>query len=153
MAKCEISVKIYFGEIEEIIKELRQLQTYKLFEGAEEVLVDINDVARVLAKHVKATTAEQKPGKWIPVSERLPELSETPYYIDAISGEKLYESERVLVFGENEHGFDCSVASVVYSSEEWHYEWSGAYDSADTQMEVLAWMPLPEPYAERSRNG
>ena len=66
MAKCEISVKIYFGEIEEIIKELRQLQTYKLFEGAEEVLVDINDVAMVLAKHVKATSAEpeRKTGKW-----------------------------------------------------------------------------------------
>ena len=67
MAKCEISVKIYFGEIEEIIKELGQLQTYKLFDGAEEVLVDINDVARVFEKHVKATSAEpeRKTGKWI----------------------------------------------------------------------------------------
>lgn len=146
MAKCEIPVRVYFGEIDEIIRELKQLQTYKLFDGAEEVLVEIDEVAGVLAKHVKATTAEQKPGKWIPVGERLPELSETPYYIDAISGGKLYESERVLVFGENELGFDYSVASVVYSSEDGIYQWNGAYDSADTHMKVLAWMPLPEPY-------
>lgn len=56
MTKWEIPVKIYFGEIEEIIKELGQLQTFKLFEGAEEVLVDANEVISVLARHVKVNS-------------------------------------------------------------------------------------------------
>jgi hypothetical protein len=66
MAKLEIPVKVYFGEIDEIIKELGQLQTYKPFEGADEKLVDVNEVMRILAGHVKVTTAEpeRKTGKW-----------------------------------------------------------------------------------------
>lgn len=59
MAKWEIpTIKIYFGEIDEISKQLGQLQTYKLFEGDDEILVKADEVISVLARHVKVTTVE-----------------------------------------------------------------------------------------------
>ena len=62
---------------------------------------------------------EQEP-KWIPVSERLPENL----------------NQEVLI--SLEWGIDIG----RYSDGEWHSEWIYRYDDGN----VLAWMPLPEPY-------
>ena len=61
-------------------------------------------------------------GKWIPVSERLPEN----------------RNQEVLI--SLEWGIDIG----RYSDGEWHSEWINHYDDGN----VLAWMPLPEPYKE-----
>lgn len=61
---------------------------------------------------------EQEP-KWIPVSERLPEINDD-----------------VLI--SLEWGIDIG----RYSYGEWHSEWINNYDDGN----VLAWMPLPKPY-------
>jgi hypothetical protein len=137
MAKWEISVKVYFGEIDEIIKELRQLQTYKLFEGAEEVLVDINDVARVLAKHVKATFAQPEQ-RWIPVSEMLPEdeyvlVSKIP---TKISGDK----------------WSVAIAIRTADPRSRKIQWRDSGFCVIQDDKVLAWMPLPQPYKAESED-
>ena len=87
---------------------------------------------------------------WIPCSERLPEVSKDPYFIDEIDGEMLFESERVLVFGKNEDGYDYAVATNIYSTAMGN-EWSGAYDAAENELtQILAWRPLPKPYGGES---
>lgn len=85
--------------------------------------------------------------KWIPCSERLPEVHEEPYYADheAI----LHESDYVLTCCKYRKGFVYAIGSVIHDEVCDSYEWSGLYDYAecvidDTQ--VLAWMPLPEPW-------
>ena len=61
---------------------------------------------------------------WIPVSERLPEN----------------RNQEVLI--SLEWGIDIG----RYSDGEWHSEWICHYDDGN----VLAWMPLPEPYKAES---
>ena len=132
MAKWEIpTIKIYFGEIDEISKQLGQLQTYKLFEGADEKLVDVNEVMRILAGHVKVTTAEPEQ-RWIPVSERLPEDGDYHDLCGTPDGAILWCKET----GEVGVG--------------WYYEstknWCDLWDNG--VKDIVAWMPLPEPYRE-----
>ena len=84
--------------------------------------------------------------QWISCNERLPEVNEEPFYINPITGEKLYESKRVLVCGKGKDGYDYSVASHVYSTATGH-GWAGAYDAADMEMRgIIAWQTIPEPY-------
>ena len=52
--KLEIPIIVGFDDMESLLDDLKKLQTYKLFEGDEMVLVDIEDVAKVLMDHVKA---------------------------------------------------------------------------------------------------
>lgn len=52
--KLEIPIIVGFDDLEGLLDDLKKLQTYKLFEGDEMVLVDLDDVADVLAKHIKA---------------------------------------------------------------------------------------------------
>lgn len=60
MAKLEIPIHVYMGELEEIINELKYLQTYKLFEGSDKVLVNCDDVVKIFANHLHAEIAQEK---------------------------------------------------------------------------------------------
>lgn len=62
MAKLEIPVIVNCTEIDELIDELKHLQTYKLFEGDEQVLIDRDDTIEIFAKHIRASAQpEVKP--------------------------------------------------------------------------------------------
>lgn len=66
MAKLEIPVIVKCTEIDELIDEIKHLQTYKLFEVDEQVLIDRDDTIEIFAKHIRASVQpEQKVGKWI----------------------------------------------------------------------------------------
>ena len=49
-----IKIKVELDGIDEILQELQELQTYKLFETDEMLLVSRADVADILARHVRA---------------------------------------------------------------------------------------------------
>lgn len=88
--------------------------------------------------------------RWIPVSEQLPEVGN-------LYDGYLRDSSPCLVCGIAEYGDDetsmaCAVAIYVYSEAEKSGSWTGAYDYAEQEFEVAAWMPLPEVYQE-VRNG
>ena len=53
MAKLEIPVQVYMDNLDEMIDELKQLQTYKLYQGAEQLLVSCDEVVKVFEKHLR----------------------------------------------------------------------------------------------------
>lgn len=128
MAKLEIPVRVYMEEFEEIINELKHLQTYKLFEGDDKVLINCDDVVEIFADHLRAeilsgSTIEQerKKEKWIPCSESLPEEGKQVLACDA-------------------YGFIYTAECEVISDDE-RLDWRW-YPIDD----VVAWMPLPKPW-------
>lgn len=62
LANLKIPVVVDISEIESLIDEIKHLQTYKLFPGDEQILVDRDDVVKIFADHVRA---ERKKGEWI----------------------------------------------------------------------------------------
>lgn len=52
--KLSIPIEVDFDNMKSLLDDLGKLQTYKLFEGDEMVLVSLDDVAEVLMNHVKA---------------------------------------------------------------------------------------------------
>ena len=52
--KLETSIKVDFDDIQDMIDEIKRLQTYKLFEGDDMVLLDLDAVVAIMANHVKA---------------------------------------------------------------------------------------------------
>ncbi len=74
-------------------------------------------------KHFKVALETMKKCTWIPISERLPEVDK-------------YGEAYVLVCMDDEF-----IATATYDEDNGFERWS---DSG----EVIAWMPLPEPYQE-----
>lgn len=70
-------------------------------------------------------------GKWIPVSERLPE--ESDYYMACI-------------YNEDVDGYDFRKIWFAHEDDDYvdESEWRGLYSFE----RVIAWMPLPEPHRE-----
>ncbi len=56
--KLEIPIKVELKGIDELIEELKALQTYKLSEDDDMLLVSLDDVAEVFANHVVAKRRE-----------------------------------------------------------------------------------------------
>lgn len=82
---------------------------------------------------------ERKTGKWIPCSERLPE----PNRHDALNVDVYY-------LAQTEFG-DMIVASYNESHEGTKW-WEQMYSYRIFDDEIVAWMPLPEPYEEARTN-
>lgn len=139
MAKLEIPVVVDISGIESLIDEIKHLQTYKLSSEDEQILVDRDDVVKIFADHVRANIEpERKTGRWIPCSERLPELDEDGY------------SDKVLVCFSNFTG--CEVCEYR-ECDDCHGWYIGDSDDnpEDVGVHVIAWMPLPECYREKER--
>ncbi len=92
----------------------------------DKLLLEVN---KAICNNLKALEQESKT-EWIPVSERLPEAGE---YIGDVA--KYY-----LV--QNEYG-DMLVARYTHSEY-----WEQIYQLRSIGDEIVAWMPLPEPYNE-----
>ena len=68
---------------------------------------------------------------WIPVTERLPETTDAVLTTYIVNGDK---SRRYV-----------EESSYYGNDESWSSPWD-EYRIAGTRIEVIAWMPLPEPY-------
>ena len=80
-------------------------------------------------------SGSENPNKWIPVSERLPE--ERGVYI---------VTEKVFSLDDREHKgrYNTMVEQVEYYNGKWRRA---------NFFEVIAWMPLPEPYMSENPTG
>ena len=94
----------------------------------------IDTGVQIAMREIKALPSAQPEQRWIPCSERLPEADE--YNGDVA---KYY-----LV--QNEYG-DMLVARYTHSDY-----WEQIYQLKPISDEIVAWMPLPEPYREESED-
>ena len=58
-------ITVGINDMESLIEDLGHLQTYKLFEDADRVLVDVDDVIKVLKNHVEVQRKEKRTGWWV----------------------------------------------------------------------------------------
>ena len=105
--------------IEECIKELKERRDWG----------SVDEVNAVFDEILEIYKAERPKGKWIPVSERLPE--ESGYYIANVYIEDCYFSEVCVRWFAHPDDY-------FIKAGEWR-------ECADGEV-VTAWMPLPEPY-------
>lgn len=82
----------------------------------------VDEIDNCIADLVNAPSAEPEP-KWIPVSERLPE-----------------EKEMVLITNNKGH-VRCGQYQGTFDDKNYRWWWKH-----NTLEEVIAWMPLPEPW-------
>ena len=91
---------------------------------------DPADVMLYIARFPTTYVPERNVGKWIPVTERLPEAG-IRYQVTFESGEVGYADFRNKIFF-----YDGSTKENVWEIERYYKD----------EGEVIAWMPLPEPY-------
>lgn len=96
-------------------------ETYKM---CKQLLGDADGIERAIANGIPLSKTEESKGKWIPVSEKLPEVNKA-----------------VLVWCPEHRNIFCASCDD-------YGEWNifGAYHRVHD--EVTAWQPLPEPYKE-----
>lgn len=136
--KLEIPVKADFDNIQDMINEIKRLQTYKLFEGDDMVLVNLDAVVAIMANHVRADKCSESPNDWIPCTpETMPKEGERVLctHLGGIDPnrqviEHIYEDGK-FVLGWN---IDMNLSSPTFGQR-----YMG---------KVIAWMPLPKPYKE-----
>ena len=117
------------------IDTVRRLQTYKLSEGDTMVLIDKADVQTELMV-LPAAEPEREDGKWIPCSERTPEVDEDGY------------SDKVLVSFDSYSGLDIGEYRLRGEKGAGFYIGDMAETFSQYGLKVNAWMPLPPPYRE-----
>ena len=136
MERLEVPIKVDIYKIEELIDQLKHLQTYKLCAGDEMTLVDRDDVVKIIADHVKAEVSPPDQ-RWTPCSVRLPK-----------------DFEEVLVWYEyfryGEYNRMYQTCDVGYYNSEFDI-WGGSVNGQ--KVRVFAWMPLPDPPSAAAAGG
>lgn len=95
---------------------------------------NIKVYSKVYSQIKDIPSVTQRCEKWIPVTERLPEIGDTVI----ISGKMKYKGDK-----DYEEFVDVAIFEVTQRFETFN-DW---YEGQD-EFEIVAWQPLPEPYEE-----
>ena len=131
--KLEIPIIVGFDDLESLLDDLKKLQTYKCFEGAEEVLVDIEDVAKVLMDHVKAKESV----KGDDLIRRADALSCFHDWIDAHgdvhTADEMPEYQRIeqLPDAQPEESMNCAFCKLSRCESDKECHWKVRWNDAD----------------------
>ena len=118
-------------------KQIDELRSYAKDRKGElaKLINDAADTIELLSAKLHASQMERSSqyyhGGWIPCSERLPE-----------------KPVQVLVYAMNTHFSIAKYKEIRKCVNEYVYTWvtDNAFDVPHEVKNVLAWMPLPEPY-------
>ena len=108
---------------------------YTTYHCGKAVIKDKNKLSEAMEKLAKLEDAEDMNvlRRWIPISERLPDK----YMKCFVTVNKKYPP----------HGFtDVFVMEDTYFECEGEFNWQSKFEGMDWN--IVAWMPLPEPYKE-----
>lgn len=108
-----------------------------------------NDMDKTTIDACKGAIELLEQTRWIPVSEKLPEVRDDKY------GDT---SDDVLICVMDEDGY-YSISTGFYgyypnngSYQGWWSVWTDGCDKLYSKDKVVAWMPLPQPYKESDNN-
>ncbi len=86
--------------------------------------------------------------EWIPVSKRMPELHEASPLLKKFVNKV---SDEVLVTIEDKKNGTRTVSSQCYLWDNlWHGDIFDWLKASKCDFEIIAWMPLPQPYKAKS---
>ncbi len=123
---CELMHHWFGGNPKDEIREIKR-ELEKLPSAQPEPSQVARDIATIIENEKDMRVVLQQP-RWIPCSERLPE--EYGNYLVSIRGE---EPDIGTINPEDERGWSLCDAT-------------GFYWAREKKLDVLAWMPLPEPF-------
>ena len=103
-------------------------------------LADWLNELKVLREKIQKLLEKQEEDRWIPVTERLPELTHFMYDVTPFS-------DTVLVTMRNQYGAERLVLGNYEQRKGWNFELLNSTDER-FQWHAIAWRPLPEPYTE-----
>ncbi len=106
---------------------------------------EANEFKAEVYKVIQQMEAVDGSGKWTPCSERLPEL--TIHENEPFIGE-WDDSEPVLIYHkDNKYEYSYLIAQYTNGLGNNEVGWT-EMEGANDVIDVVAWMPLPEPYRE-----
>ena len=121
---------------------------FRMLSDKDKARVDELDNCIADVVNMPAIELEQKTGKWIPCSERLPE--KYGWYMCTLKDYRVntyyWNNKGEWVDNGKKHFFELYNISSRYTGKEITAEQEGSVYWTDW---VIAWMPLPEPYTER----
>lgn len=120
----EINKRHLTPEEIEAVKTCAEYITYTFFNGKDE-----------LKKYINGEIDVVKTGKWIPVSERLPDEEKGTYWVCT----------------DTECQCECRWTNVNHIWTELTTNWHWHIMDIPQYTKVIAWMPLPEPYKEANK--
>ena len=68
MAELKVKIETDLGPIEDLLEAINAMQTYKLFENDDMLLVDKADLCEILVRHVRTRRSDEqlvKCGRWV----------------------------------------------------------------------------------------
>lgn len=107
----------------------------------------IIEIDKLFAEKCRELADERKKHEWIPCSERLPEDYDNRFYMCVVENHE--EDPPMYCQYEEEYGF--GYWNDIYNPETLGFVDTEFRTNEEVGYEkVVAWMPLPEPYTERS---
>ena len=138
-----IPIKVDIDDVTNLIHDLQCLQTYKLWENDDTVLVSLDSVVGVFADHIRAKKCGKDtnvPTKWIPFTADTMPKEDGEYFV--LYDDKYAEDYDTGRVGVADYYEDCE--AFGYWQEHYDPDTLGFVDSDFVEIKVKKWMPIPK---------